>query len=100
MLGQIRDAQAAAQVELGDLVTVGVADAGHELHHDRRRLAEGVQREDLRTDVAVQAHQAHVLGGQHVADALEGEVLAHGEAELRVLATRADVLMGVGLAPA
>ena len=97
MLGQIRDAEAAAQVELGDLVAVGVADAGHELHHDRRRLAEGVQREDLRTDVAVQAHQAHVLSGQHVADALEGEVLAHGEAELRVLATGADVLVGVGL---
>ena len=97
MLGQIRDAQAAAQVQLGDLVAVGVADAGHELHHDRRRLAEGVQREDLRADVAVQAHQAHVLGGQHVADALEGEVLAHGEAELRVLATGADVLVGVGL---
>ena len=56
-----------------------------------------MQREDLRTDVAVQAHQAHVLSGQHVADALEGEVLAHGEAELRVLATGADVLVGVGL---
>ena len=56
-----------------------------------------MQREDLRADVAVQARQAHVGRREHVLHALEGEILAHGEAELRVLAAGADVLVGVGL---
>ena len=94
---EVGHAQAAAQVELGDLDAVFLPDARDELDHDLRGFAERMQREDLRTDMAVEADELHVGGLDGVLHALEGEVVEHGEAELRVLATRTDVLVRVGL---
>ena len=97
VVGRVGDAQAAAHVQLLYTIAVPFLDARHKLHHDLDGLRVGMQREYLRADVAVQTRQPHVRGRQHVLHAPVGEVVAHGEAELRVLATRADVLMGVGL---
>ena len=47
--------------------------------------------------MAVEADELHVGSLDGVLHALEGEVVEHGEAELGVLAARADVLMRVGL---
>ena len=97
VVGLVGDAQAAAHIELLDLVAVGFLHTGDELDHDLHGFSERMQREDLRADVAVEAGQAHVRGLERILDALEGEVVEHGEAELAVLAARADVLVRVGL---
>ena len=47
--------------------------------------------------MAVEADELHVGRLDGVLHALEGEVVEHGEAELGVLAARADVLVRVGL---
>ena len=56
-----------------------------------------MQCEDLRANVHVEAHEIHVRKLKNVGYAVECEIFAHGEAELRVFAARADVFVRISL---
>ena len=97
VLGHVSDAQAAAHVKHLGLEAVRFLHARDELDHDLNGLAERMQRENLRADMTMEAVKLHIVEGKDVAHALEGEVVQHGETELRVLAAGFDVLVRVGL---
>ena len=89
----VGDAEAAADAQLGELERVEEAGEGLDL------LDEGVEQEDLAADVGVDADELDcpaVVGGEAL-DCLCGLAGAEAEAELGVLLSGHDVLVGVGL---
>ena len=95
--GGVGDALAAAEVELGQLDAVLVADRGEQPDHPVRGELEAVDVEDVRADVAVQPDQLERRQREHPADRLGRRAAGQREAELLVLLAGLDVLVGVRL---
>ena len=93
----VGDAEAAAEVELGQLDPVLVAHRDEQPDHPVRRDLEAAGVEDLRADVGVQADQLEPRRGEHPAYRLEGVAAGQREAELLVLVRGRDELVGVRL---
>ena len=97
MLARVGDAEAAAEVELGQLDPVLVADLGEQAEHAPGRDLEARRVEDLRADVAVQPAQLEAGPREHPADRLGARRRRQREAELLVLVRGRDELVGVRL---
>ena len=61
------------------------------------RELETVHVEDLGADVAVQAHQSQVVGGEDASNRFHGDAARQRESELLVLVRRGDELVRVSL---
>ena len=97
LFGGVGDTQTAAHIDLAHFDAVVALNARREFDDDLDGLVERMQREDLRANVHVEAHKIHVRKLKDVGYAVEREIFAHGKAELRVFATRADIFVRVGL---
>ena len=97
IVGRVSNAQAAAHIQLLRYKAVLLLHAQHELRHDLHRFAKRRKRENLGANMAMKTQQTHVFRGQNIAHAVEREIVFHSEAELGVLATRADVFVRIGL---
>ena len=92
VLGGVGDAEPAADVDQ-------LAPLAGQLAEGADRQLVGLQLEDLRADVGVQADQLELLGGQHPLDRLRREAVLEPEAELRVELAGLDVVVGRGPDP-
>ena len=93
----VRDAEPAAEVELGQLDAELVAHLGEQPDHPVRRDLEAAGVEDLRADVRVQPDQLEPGRRQHPAYGVERVAADQREAELLVLVRGRDELVGVRL---
>ena len=98
VLRGVGDAVPAAEVDLGTVVTVFVGDAGMQRDEPVSGHLEAAGVEDLAADVAVQAEQVEdVRAGEDARGRLERLTTGEAEAELLVLVTGGDELVGVRL---
>lgn len=97
VLGGVRDAEAAAEVDLGQFDAVLVADLGEQLHHAPGGDLESGHVEDLRADVRVDADEVEAVEGECTAHRLGGLPVGERDPELLVLVRGGDELVGVGL---
>ncbi len=95
--GDVGDAEAAAEVELGQREAVLVADRRHQPDDSVRGDLEPGGVEDLRADVGVQPGQLERRLAQDPAGGLGGVAARQREAELLVLVRGGDELVGVRL---
>ncbi len=98
VLAGVGDPQAAAEIELGQFDTVGIANDGQQPHHTMGGQPESGGVEYLRTDVRVRPDELKVVGrGQHPSDRLGRRAAGEREAELLVLLPGGHIVVGVGL---
>lgn len=97
LFGGVGNAQTAAHIDLAHFDAVVALNACREFDDDLDGFVERVQCEDLRANVHVEAYKIHVRKLKNVGYAVECEIFAHGEAELRVFAARADVFVRISL---
>ena len=101
VLAQIGNAQAAAEVDGGDLRGLVDPELGDDVAQQADDAVGGEFEagdvEDLRSDVAVQPDQAQVVGGEHPAHRVHGRAAGQRQAELLVLVGGGDELVGVRL---
>ncbi len=92
--GDIRDPHAAAEVDDRNLLGLLDAELGDDVaeqtDHAVRCHLETVDVEDLRTDVAVQADQAQVVGSEDATDRVDRRSPGQRETELLVLVCGGD----------
>lgn len=93
--GGVGDAEAAAEVDLGQLDAVLVADGGEQPHDPLRGDLEPGHVEDLRADVGVDAEQVEAVVPEGAAHGLGGGAVGDGDAELLVLVRGGDELVRV-----
>ena len=92
VLGGVGDPEAAADVDQAAPIAGQLAD-----RPDRQPV--GLQLEDLRADVGVQADQVEHVGGEHPLDRPRRQPVLEAEAELGVELPGGDVVVGRGLDP-
>jgi hypothetical protein len=97
VLRGVRDAEAAAEVELLELDAAGVADLRLQLQHAAGGHLEAAGVEDLRADVRVQAAQVEDALVEDLTAAAKAAPAGQREAELLVLVGGGDELVGVSL---
>lgn len=97
VVGGVRDAETAAEVDLGQFDAVLVAHLGQQLHHAAGGDLEAGHVEDLRADVGVDADEFETVEGEGPADGLGGLPVGQRDAELLVLVRGGDELVGVRL---
>ena len=97
VIDRVRDAQAAAHVQLARGKGQLVSDVAQKLEHDAHGLAVAFQLEDLRADVAVKTGQLDVLEREGKLRGFGRGAVSDVEAELRVLIGCLDVGVGVCL---
>ena len=101
VVGQIRDAQAATEIDGGDLRGLVDAELGDDIaqqaDHPVRGELEAADVEDLRADVTVQADQSQVVAGENPADRGHRRAVGQRQPELLVFVGGGDELVGVGL---
>ena len=97
---QIRDAKAATEVDGGDLRGLVDSelsdDVAQQTDHTVRGKFEAADIEDLRADVAVQAHQSEMIGGEDPPNCGHRRAVGQRQPELLVFVGRGDELVGVG----
>jgi hypothetical protein len=97
VLGQVGDAEPAAEVELGEHLAGGLSQLAEQPDHAVRGGLEAGGVEDLGADVAVQAGEVQVRLADHPDGGGEGVTGGQREAELLVLVGRRDELVRVRL---
>ena len=97
VLGRVRDAEAAAEVHLGERDAELLADAGLEREHPSGRDLEAGAVEDLAPDVGVETEEVESVGGLDHLHGLPRVAVGDREPELLVLVRGRDVLVGVRL---
>jgi hypothetical protein len=97
VLGGVRDAEAAAEVDLGELDAVLVAYVGEELHDAARGHLESGHVEDLRADVRVNPDEFQTVEAEGTPYGFGGLAAREGDAELLVLVGGGDEFVGVRL---
>ncbi len=99
VVGQIRDAKAATEIDGGDLRGLVDAELGdhvaQQADHPVGGDLEAADVEDLRADVAVQAHQPEVVGGEHPPHRGHRRAVGQRQPELLVFVGGGDELVGV-----
>lgn len=93
----VRDAEAAAQIDLGQLDAVLVAYLGQQLHHPAGRDLESRHIENLRPDVAVNSDELQAIQLQRTAHGLRRLSAGQRDTELLVLVRGRDEFMGMRL---
>ena len=99
VLGQVGDAEPAAEVQLGEHLAGGLPELAEQPDHPVRGGLEAGGVEDLRADVAVQTGELEVRFADDADRRGQGVARGQREAELLVLVGGGDELVGVRLDP-
>ena len=97
VIGRVFDAEAAAQVQLADLIAQFALHVANESHHDLRRQLEGLVFKDLGADVAVHACDMNMGKAQRLLDDRHGLSVFQSHAEFGIDFSSFDKVVRMGV---